>query len=175
MECSLWAETWQNPQFHLKSDLFFFLPDFGRILDPGQCSTYVCSTSPSPSDTVFFFNSSYYQGNWTSPSLCLQWCLTYMYILGYHGCFWLRVVVAIVWEWHLECSALRSHHCCWSSDGCFLVFRVSMRDWTPRFTLLVTRRVTESGDGGEEEPARWEGGRATRHFWYRSWGRRTQG
>lgn len=33
-----------------------------------------------------------------------EWCLTYMYILGYHGCFWLRVVVAIVWEWHPECS-----------------------------------------------------------------------
>lgn len=44
-----------------------------------------------------------------------------------------------------------------------------MRDWTPRFTLVVTLRVTESADGEEEEPARWEGGRATRHFWYRSW------
>lgn len=63
-------------------------------------------------------------------------------------------------------------HCWGSSDGCFLVFRVSMRDWTPRFTLVVTRRVTESGEGAEEEPARWEGGRATRHFWYRSWGRK---
>lgn len=59
-------------------------------------------------------------------------------------------------------------HCWGSSDGCFLGFRVSMRDWTPRFTLVVTRRVTESADGEEEEPARWEGGRATRHFWYRS-------
>lgn len=44
-----------------------------------------------------------------------------------------------------------------------------MRDWTPRLTLVVTRRVTESGEGAEEQPARWEGGRATRHFWYRSW------
>lgn len=50
-----------------------------------------------------------------------------------------------------------------------MVFRVSMRDWTPRLTLVVTRRVTESGEGAEEQPARWEGGRATRHFWYRSW------
>lgn len=56
------------------------------------------------------------------------------------------------------------HHCCGSSDGCFLVFRVSMRDWTPRLTLVVTRRLTESGEGAEEQPARWEGGRATRHF-----------
>ncbi|KAG7274809.1 hypothetical protein CRUP_010306 [Coryphaenoides rupestris] len=48
--------------------------------------------------------------------------------------------------------------------------KVSMRDWTPRFTLVVTRRVTESGevegDGEEEEEedeeaARWEG--RTRH------------
>ena len=43
-----------------------------------------------------------------------------------------------------------------------------MRDWTPRFTLVVTRRVTESEETGEveeeEEPALWEGGRATRHF-----------
>lgn len=45
-------------------------------------------------------------------------------------------------------------HCWGSSDGCFLGFRVSMRDWTPRFTLVVTRRVTESGEGEEEEPAR---------------------
>lgn len=63
-------------------------------------------------------------------------------------------------------------HCWGSSDGCFLGFRVSMRDWTPRFTLVVTRRVTESAAGEDEEPARWEGGRATRHFWYRSWERR---
>lgn len=48
-------------------------------------------------------------------------------------------------------------HCWGSSDGCFLGFRVSMRDWTLRFTLVVTRRVTESEDGEEgeeEEPAR---------------------
>ncbi|TNN70526.1 putative methyltransferase NSUN7 [Liparis tanakae] len=45
---------------------------------------------------------------------------------------------------------------------------LSMRDRTPRFTLVVTRRVTESAEGEEEEHARWEGGRATRHFWYRS-------
>lgn len=62
------------------------------------------------------------------------------------------------------CVCVCVGHCWGSSDGCFLVFRVSMRDWTPRFTLVVTRRVTESGEGAEEEPARWEGGRATRHF-----------
>lgn len=110
------------------------------------------------------------------PSFCLRWCsLTYMYIVGYHGWYWLGVVVAIVWV----ASRRRpgggvvggDGHCWGSSDGCFLGFRVSMRDWTPRFTLVVTRRVTESEDGEEEEPARWEGGRATRHFWYRSWGR----
>ena len=66
-------------------------------------------------------------------------------------------------------------HCWGSSDGCFLVFRLSMSDCTPRFTLVVTRRVTESGEVVEEEveeeqeAALWEGGRATRHFWYRSW------
>lgn len=68
-------------------------------------------------------------------------------------------------------------HCWGSSDGCFLGFRVSMRDWTLRFTLVLTRRVTESEDGEEgeeEEPARWEGGRATRHFWYRSWETRSR-
>lgn len=26
-----------------------------------------------------------------------------------------------------------------------------MMDWTPRFTLVVTRRVTESEDDGEEQ------------------------
>ena len=58
-------------------------------------------------------------------------------------------------------------HCWGSSDGCFLGLRVSIRDWTPRFTLVVTRRVTESEETWEveeEELARWDGGRATRHF-----------
>lgn len=53
------------------------------------------------------------------------------------------------------CNAVSSDGHCWgSSDGCFLGFRVSMRDWTLRLTLVVTRRVTESEEGDEEEPAR---------------------
>lgn len=51
------------------------------------------------------------------------------------------------------CNTLGDGH--WgSSDGCFLGFRVSMSDWTLRLTLVVTRRVTESEEGDEEEPAR---------------------
>lgn len=106
-------------------------------------------------------------------SFNLCWCLLYcMYIVGYHGWYWLSAIVAKVWVASRlgRGAVVRGDGHCWgSSDGCFLGFRVSMRDWTPRFTLVVTRRVTESADGEEEEPARWEGGRATRHFWYRSW------
>lgn len=105
-------------------------------------------------------------------SFNLCWCLLYcMYIVGYHGWYWLSAIVAKVWVTSRlgRGAVVRGDGHCWgSSDGCFLGFRVSMRDWTPRFTLVVTRRVTESADGEEEEPARWEGGRATRHFWYRS-------
>lgn len=46
-------------------------------------------------------------------------------------------------------------------------FKVSMRDKTPRFTLVVTRLVTESAGGGGGRTF-WEGGLATKHFWYRS-------
>lgn len=46
-------------------------------------------------------------------------------------------------------------------------FKVSMRDKTPRFTLVVTLLVTESGGGGGRTFC--EGGLATKHFWYRNW------
>lgn len=42
-------------------------------------------------------------------------------------------------------------------------FKVSRRDRTPRFTLLVTLRVTESAGGGGGRTF-WEGGLATKHF-----------
>lgn len=117
-----------------------------------------------------FFNR---QARMVFLSFNLCWCLLYcMYIVGYHGWYWLSAIVAKVWVASRlgRGAVVRGDGHCWgSSDGCFLGFRVSMRDWTPRFTLVVTRRVTESADGEEEEPARWEGGRATRHFWYRSW------
>lgn len=50
----------------------------------------------------------------------------------------------------------------WGTSGAGFFFRVSMIDWTPRFTLDVTRRVTESLGGGVEEPV------FSRHFWYRN-------
>lgn len=57
-------------------------------------------------------------------------------------------------------------YCGNSVTGLFCL-RVSMRDRTPLFTLVETRRDTES-PGGDEPQAFWEGGRATKHFWYRS-------
>lgn len=59
---------------------------------------------------------------------------------------------------------------CGSSVTGLFCLRVSMSDRTPLFTLVETRRDTES-PGGEEPQAFWEGGRATKHFWYRSWRR----
>lgn len=53
------------------------------------------------------------------------------------------------------------------SDTGRFCFKVSMRDKTPRFTLVVTRLVIESvgGPGGHILGG---GGLATKHFWYRS-------
>lgn len=51
----------------------------------------------------------------------------------------------------------------WGTSGAGFFFRVSMIDWTPRFTLDVTRRVTESLGAGAEEPV------FPRHFWYRNY------
>lgn len=61
---------------------------------------------------------------------------------------------------------LNRGYCGNSVTGLFCL-RVSMRDRTPFFTLVETRRDTES-PGGDEPQAFWEGGRATKHFWYRS-------
>lgn len=52
---------------------------------------------------------------------------------------------------------------CGNSDTGLLCLRVSMRDRTPLFTLVETRRDTDS-PGGDELQAFWEGGRATKHF-----------
>lgn len=56
---------------------------------------------------------------------------------------------------------------CGSSVTGLFCLRVSMRDRTPRLTLVETRRVTES-EGGACEQDFCDGGRATRHFWYRN-------
>lgn len=61
-----------------------------------------------------------------------------------------------------------SYGYCGNSVTGLFCLRVSMRDRTPLFTLVETRRDTES-PGGEEPQAFWEMGRATKHFWYRSW------
>lgn len=59
----------------------------------------------------------------------------------------------------------------WSSYGISgtgrFCFKVSMRDKTPLFTLVVTLLVTESAGGGGGR-AFCEGGLATKHFWYRN-------
>lgn len=60
---------------------------------------------------------------------------------------------------------VRAHtggYCGSSVTGRFCL-RVSMRDRTPLFTLVDTRRDTES-PGGDDPQAFWEGGRATKHF-----------
>lgn len=61
-------------------------------------------------------------------------------------------------------SACGSDHWGSSVTGLFCL-SVSMSERTPRLTLVETRRVTESA-GGACEQAFWDGGRATRHFWY---------
>lgn len=61
-----------------------------------------------------------------------------------------------------ESVVLSSRYCGNSVTGLFCL-RVSMRDRTPLFTLVETRRDTES-PGGDEPQAFWEGGRATKHF-----------
>lgn len=50
----------------------------------------------------------------------------------------------------------------WGTSGAGFFFRVSIIDWTPRLTLDVTRRVTESVGGGVKESD------FPRHFWYRN-------
>lgn len=61
-----------------------------------------------------------------------------------------------------EVRGLNTGYCGNSVTGLFCL-RVSMRDRTPLFTLVDTRRDTES-PGGDEVQAFWEGGRATKHF-----------
>lgn len=68
-----------------------FLLDWAAF--KGQSST--SDTSSSWNFSCFFFVIRR-----TGGSLYLRWCLlTYMYIIGYHGWYWLGVVVAIVCEW----------------------------------------------------------------------------
>lgn len=54
---------------------------------------------------------------------------------------------------YMSCRVLVAgpHRHWWGSSGAGFFFRVSMMDWTPRFTLVVTRRVTESEDDGDEQ------------------------
>lgn len=69
----------------------------------------------------------------------------------------------------IQSSVTESFHICSygvSVTGRFC-FKVSMRDKTPRFTLVVTLLVTESAGGGGGRTF-CEGGLATKHFWYRN-------
>lgn len=61
-------------------------------------------------------------------------------------------------------SLLRSYGASVTGRFCF---KVSMRDKTPLFTLVVTLLVTESAGGGGGRTF-CEGGLATKHFWYRN-------
>lgn len=63
-----------------------------------------------------------------------------------------------------ESSLLRSYGASVTGRFCF---KVSMRDKTPLFTLVVTLLVTESAGGGGGRTF-CEGGLATKHFWYRN-------
>lgn len=96
----------------------------------------------SPMDLLFLFTSCFYSfESLVSPWLYRVWR------------FYLHVLPAIVAQLHRHW---------WGSSGVGFFFRVSMMDWTLRFTLVVTRRVTESEDDGEEQVEDfWE----TRHFW----------
>lgn len=78
----------------------------------------------------------------------------------------MRLVTMVTWGCGRELLVLNCGYCGNSVTGLFCL-RVSMRDRTPRFTLVETRRDTDS-PGGEEPQAFWEGGRATKHFWYRN-------
>lgn len=81
-------------------------------------------------------------------------------------------------SYHGDCELCQSlivfysDYCGNSVTGLFCL-RVSMRDRTPLFTLVETRRDTESLEGDDSQ-ALWEGGRATKHFWYRSWKRQSR-
>lgn len=67
-------------------------------------------------------------------------------------------------RWGGRVGGLLIHRYCGNSVTGLLCLRVSMRDRTPLFTLVETRRDTDS-PGGNELQALWEGGRATKHFW----------
>lgn len=72
-------------------------------------------------------------------------------------CFYLHVPLVIV---------AKPHRHWWGSSGAGFFFRVSMMDCMPRFTLEVTRRVTDSEEDGEEQVEDfWEEEWETRHFW----------
>ncbi len=74
----------------------------------------------------------------------------------------MRLVTMVTGGCGRESVALGRGYCGNSVTGLFCL-RVSMRDRTPLFTLVETRRDTES-PGGDEPQAFWEGGRATKHF-----------